>query len=849
VTAVPTGKGFFQRWAIESIAVAGGTVLVIALYVLALLRLPPDQLHGFLFYVVPLAFVGLWIVSSQSMLRLFRPLMTAFDAYHAGTLDEEQGRAAFATACNLPGAIFLLGLVWWFGGGLAVATAMKFAYETFTWFSWTIMAMAAFTGGLVSMIFNFFRLKVQLESARCVLGELAGGPEARGRLVRRISMSRKLLVAVAGMMVVSLCFASLLAQVRASQSVEGIANRLHVGLLEQGVETLAREGSIDRLARDVALGSHLVLLDAAAEDIALGSPDALFPGELRAIRDLGLEQGSSDGFDSPNAFAWRQVPGGVLVAVADRAILAAETSGVLFDLGLFAVIAVFFTMWIARLAAQDVSRVTRPLAEELERVAAGDLTRGRVIESEDELGDLARGVERMTGALHVTVGRVVEAVRGVEATAGSLSAVSEDLAGVTADQVQGLQQVTGSMDRIRGEVGGIAESAHGLSMSVEESSSSILELGVTGEELNQNAVALNERIGEVSSSIEQMMQSTRQVGSGIEELAGASAETSSSMEEMAASMREVDTNAAETARLSEDVVQTADRGRQKVDQTIRGMHAIQEATDAAQSVINGLGARAEEIGQILNVIDDVADETNLLALNAAIIAAQAGEHGRAFSVVADEIKDLADRVLASTKEIGGLIRGVQDEAGNAVGAIESGARSVESGVNLSAEAGVALEEITTSARQSGERISEIVSAVREQSRAAAHVVSLMDQVRDGAERIRHAGTEQSHGNEVVLRNASAMSEVSQQVGSATEEQARGAHRMREAIESVRGAVEQINQSLQEQTSACEQIGSLLERVSKRTVSNEESAGRMREATHGLLQHAEGLRESVRQFRI
>jgi methyl-accepting chemotaxis protein len=386
-------------------------------------------------------------------------------------------------------------------------------------------------------------------------------------------------------------------------------------------------------------------------------------------------------------------------------------------------------------------------------------------------------------------------------------------------------------------------------MSVEESSSSVLELGVTGEELNQNATALNERVAEVSSSIEQMMQSSRSVLGSIEALAGASAETSSSMEEMAASMREVDTNAAETARLSEDVVQIAERGRQKVDQTIQGMHAIQEATDSAQSVINGLGRRAGEIGQILEVIDDVAEETNLLALNAAIIAAQAGEHGRAFSVVADEIKDLADKVIASTKEIGGLIRGVQDEAANAVGAIEGGARSVESGVNLSAEAGVALEEITSAARQSGERITEIVTAVREQSRAAAHVVSLMDQVRDGAEQIRTAGGEQTRGNEVVLRNATAMNEVSLQVSGATEEQARGAHRMRDAIESVRSAVEQINQSLQQQSDACEQIAGLLERVSGRTHTNEESAGRMREATRGLLEHAEGLRESVRQFQV
>jgi methyl-accepting chemotaxis protein len=169
------------------------------------------------------------------------------------------------------------------------------------------------------------------------------------------------------------------------------------------------------------------------------------------------------------------------------------------------------------------------------------------------------------------------------------------------------------------------------------------------------------------------------------------------------------------------------------------------------------------------VIDDVADETNLLALNAAIIAAQAGEQGKAFAVVADEIKELADRVLASTKEIGGLIRSVQEESENAIGAIEAGSQSVMSGVDLSAEAGRTLEEITEASRQNGLRISEIVSSVREQTKAAGHVVTLMEKVRDSADEIAAASGEQDRGNEVIYRSALTMREVAQQVRRTTEE--------------------------------------------------------------------------------
>lgn len=235
------------------------------------------------------------------------------------------------------------------------------------------------------------------------------------------------------------------------------------------------------------------------------------------------------------------------------------------------------------------------------------------------------------------------------------------------------------------------------------------------------------------------------------------------------------------------------------------------------------------------------------ALNAAIIAAQAGDHGHAFSVVAGQIKGLANRVLASTKEISELIDSVQQESQSAMSAMEEGTRSVAVGVERSGEAGKSLEEITQISRESGLRIREIVQSVQEQTVAAGHVVDLMERVRSGVETIQVASAEQERGNELVLEATQTMRDVAQQLHLTTAEQSAGLTRIRESVNGVQTQMESIDTSLQGQSKSTNQVVGFLEEVSSRSVANERAARLMGESTEELSGQAQRLRTGMGRF--
>jgi len=510
--------------------------------------------------------------------------------------------------------------------------------------------------------------------------------------------------------------------------------------------------------------------------------------------------------------------------------------------------------WLVLLAAAVVSirSIQAPFRQVLaflQGASQRDLTVPLEVGERNELGELARAAATLRQNLVAGLSRLRQAAASLAAQSHALEEEAQAGRARAEETLGRVREGGAAAGRVAGETRALRQAAESLRKRAEETASGVQQILAMTEEVRAEMEGLCQRAEESDRAVEELGRAASQVAAFAEQV-GAAAQTvgasAASIENVAATLRQ---GAVEGRSLTAAVLDRADEGLVAMEEARAAMDRIGQAVAAAVDRFDRLDAGLARVGRVLQVIDEVAGRTNLLSLNAAIIAAQAGEKGRSFGVVAGEIRALAEQVSVGTREIRGIVDGLVASGRDTAEAIARGSERVAEGQQRVLATARVLDAIHEAARLAAEHLAAIEEAGTAQAREAEQVAREILQVIQGVEGIVEAVRTQEREVHAVHEHIEAMVRVARQTVRAADEQTQGTELITRGAMEVTRVGEELEAGAGRLDESAEALAENLAALSERAAEDLERAGNLEAAGETLAATANQLSRQVGAYQL